>query len=164
MAHVPQICGRQVEVDHVAGELARVGALGPRLLLSTFAALFLAGCTLGRHQTITPDVLRQAQLVEQLLARQGYTCAPPSQSLESVHMFDEEFSPEELLAVRHCQFEQRAYSFRRFEDGTVTFLFRSAKRPYLAHLAGLTQEGALWANESYTSVTDPEFSRLPMKR
>jgi hypothetical protein len=79
-------------------------------------------------------------------------------------MFDEKFSPEELLAVRHCQFEQRAYSFRRFPDGTVAFLFRSAKRPYLAHLAGLTKEDALWANESYTSVTDPGFSRLPMRR
>ena len=134
------------------------------LLLAAISVLFVVGCTLGRHQTITPDVLRQAQLVEQLLARQGYTCAPPSEPLKNVHLFDEQFSPEELLAVRHCQFEQRAYSFRRSEDGTVAFLFRSAKRPYLAHLAGLTKESALWANESYTSVNDPEFSRLPTKR
>jgi hypothetical protein len=126
----------------------------------TLATLALVSCTLGPRQAITPDVLRQAQLVAKLLAQQGYTCAPPSQPLENVHMFDELFSAKELLDVRHCQFESRAHGFQRYADGTVTFLFKSPRHPGLAHLAGLTKEGELWANESYASPTDPEFTRL----
>ena len=36
-----------------------------------------------------------------------------------------------------------------------------AERPHLVHLAELTKKGTLLANESYTSVSNPEFTRLP---
>jgi hypothetical protein len=83
-------------------------------------------------------------------------------------MFDEEFSPADKLAVRHCQFQRKAYGFKRDEDGAVVFLFKLGKNLHhlrnAGHLAGIEADGSIWVNESYASTTDPEFSRLPVRR
>jgi hypothetical protein len=112
---------------------------------------------------VTPEVVRQRNLVEELVARHGFTCAghPKNQAVIPLRMFDELFAEEHIVELRRCEVEARAYSYHVEANGSVVFLFRADRAPRRAHLAGLTKVGGLWLNESYTEVKMPGFRRLP---
>ncbi len=124
----------------------------------------LHGCAINRSVDVPCEVVAQALKVESLVARHGYTCAehPKGLPVEGIHMFDGVFSEEELLKVRRCTFSPRAHSYM-FEDGAAVFNFKDENRVCreCGHLAGLNEDGNLWANESYSSINNPDFTRMP---
>ena len=78
-----------------------------------------------------------------------------------IGILDENFDCETLLKLRKCKLAASAYSYKRREDGAITFVFRADREPHKAHLAGIDAEGSFWVNHSYWELDDPEFTRLP---
>ena len=123
----------------------------------------VSGCSSLMIPVAPADVAKKRYEVETLVKRHGYTCAghPEDKPVMIIGILDENFDCETLLELRRCELAPFAYSYKRREDGGITFVFRQDREPYKAHLAGIDADGNFWVNHSYWKLDDPEFTRLP---
>jgi hypothetical protein len=132
---------------------------------SILCIAMLTSCVSGPAADVPPEVLDQAARVEVLLARHGFTCAGHAEDVpvEGIQLLDGVFTKEEIVEMRRCSFADHASGFMVEPSGAIVLLFRDEnhRRYGYAHLAGLREDGGFWANESYTSIKDPQFTKLP---
>ena len=129
--------------------------------LASLAAI--SGCSSLSIPTAPEDVAKKRYEVEMLVKRHGYTCAghPNDEPVMIIGILDENFDCETLLELRKCALAPHAYSYKRREDGGITFVFAKGRERHKAHLAGIDADGNFWVNHSYWKLDDPSFSRLP---
>jgi hypothetical protein len=134
------------------------------LILVSLVAV--SGCASLFIPEAPADVSEKRSKVETLVKRHGYTCAghPVDEPVMLIGILDENFDCETLLEQRKCALAPFAYSYKRREDGGITFVFRQDREPYKAHLAGIDVDGSFWVNHSYWELNDPGFTRLPPKK
>jgi hypothetical protein len=123
----------------------------------------LSACSTLSERTVPRDVAQKRNEVEVFLKRNGFTCAghPQDEPVMAIRSFDEFLSTETVLKNRRCDFKPVAYSYRREESGGIAFVFAQDRKPYLAHMAGVSSDGNVWVNESYCDLNGKGFVRLP---
>jgi hypothetical protein len=139
---------------------------GKTLLLA--GVLMSSACSTPSTLGIPSEVLEARARVESLLARHGFTCAghPNDADVEVIRGMDTLFSAEQIVELRRCEFSRKAIAYQIDPKGNIVFLFRDEKhgRYGYGHVAALSRDGQLWANESYVSLDAPDFTRLPSAR
>jgi len=131
--------------------------------IATACVVAMSGCSSLFIAPVPTDIAQKRAEIETLVKRHGFTCAghPGDKPVMTIGILDELFDCETLLDLRRCDLKPFAYSYKRLDDGGVTFVFRQDREPYKAHLAGISADGGFWVNESLWDVNDPAFTRLP---
>jgi hypothetical protein len=130
----------------------------------TLASLVaISGCSGLFVPSVPADIAQKRNEIEALVRRHGFTCAghPSDEPVMMIGIHDELFDCETLLELRRCELRPFAYSYKRRDDGGITFVFRQDREPHKAHLAGIAADGSFWVNDALWDISDPGFTRLP---